>query len=197
MISVKNIHLNLARLLGDYITPEGVEFSNGNEDGIRYTYLMRRSAIEFALGNIIENLDDNKLSQFKASDDLTAVAYGVVGNCHFYRFSWNANYLKILGAQIQRGNEFYDLKFLDIDYIPSQSYLIGLGGVAVIGGSLYALFNRQIHNQNLSEIAGKVIYLKVDGMGESNVVLNLPRSFEEQIINIAYQNLITKEVVKK
>lgn len=197
MISVRNIHFGLARLLGDYITPDGREFVNGNEDGMRYTYQMRKSAIEFALGQIIEVLDDNKISQFKAQDGIVANGYGVVGNCHFYKFNWTRNYVKILGAQITNGNNYFDLKFLDIDYIPSQSYLIGLGGVAVIQNELYGLFTKKIHNQNVSEVSGKIVYLKTDGTGEHYMMLNLPSSFEEQIVSLAYQNLITKEVAKR
>ena len=195
MISTNTLHKKLAQLLGDIVTPEGAEI-NAGEDGVRYTYEIRKSALEFAIGQIIINTNDNAvLNQFLNQQIINLVSYNRIGDVHRYLFTIPQSVLRFDRVYIENTST-NESRILYSGFPFHSLYGIGLGIYYVEGNNLIVLLPYIFHT-NLSDIKARILYYSSDGWGEINKTLQLPSFYEEIILNTAYLNIINREVVKK
>lgn len=197
MIEVKNLHLKLARQLGDYITPEGAEFVNGDEDGIRYTYSIRKSAIENAIASLVLSERIKDIEPFRKEALLNLVNQYQIDN-YIYEFNL-PSYIKIHSVQIlnYEGNSITNsqvVRYFDGVFYPIPNWLVGLGVYLTYGSRLLVILPSSIGE---GVIKCRLIYYSAEGMGEVGNVLNVDSGLEDLIVNLAYSNIISKEVVKK
>ncbi|MEM5853648.1 MAG: hypothetical protein QW228_04740 [Candidatus Aenigmatarchaeota archaeon] len=199
MILAKDLHIKLAKLLGDSVTPDGVEIVNGNEDGIRYTYQIRKSAIEFGLLQVLKSIKDEEvLNIFLEQNVSNPNDYFVIGDVHVYRKSI-PNLISVKDVYLENSvtKKRKVLPNSGYSYLVSNLWLIGTGVYAIIVNNVYAMLPEKFHNTNLDELNFGVSYIKSEGYGTYSSVIPLDSGFEDLILNFSYNSIITKEVVKK
>jgi len=196
MIEVKNLHLQLARLVGDYLTENGEEFVNGNENGLQISYNERKSAIEgafFDLYNIFKQRGLENLV-FLNTLNLSNPTYVEGSNAHYYLFSISNSIIDILNAKIGVAPIYREVK--PIKYFPGDNFLHIGWGVCVLevrqNSTLYLNFvlPSRLHTSNPNEVSAVVQIHSIDGLGEYNKVLPLDSSWENVILNLAYANIL-------
>jgi hypothetical protein len=196
MIEVKNLHLQLARLIGDYLTENGEEFVNGNEDGLQISYKERKSAIEGAFFELYNLLKQRGLENivFLKEFTLNNPSYIIGHYTHLYSFPISTMIIDILNSKIGVSSLYTEVK--PIKYFPGDNFLHIGTGVCYLETNyngqinLNFLLPKKLHTSNPNEVSAIVQVHTIDGLGEYNKVLALDSSWENVILNLAYANLL-------
>ncbi len=193
MISTSLLHKKLAQILGDTISPSGEEVID-LQDGVRYTYEQRKSAIEFALGQIIINTQDNAvLNQFLKIQNLINPIYSQIGNIHKYEFNLPENVARVDFVIIKKDD--YRLTLYS-GFPTTFLYGVGLGIYYIEVNKIIILIGQRLHINSSDEVQCEFRYFTSEGWGDVGKFINLPSFYEDMILNMAYLNLINREVKK-
>ena len=202
-MNIKDLHIKLAHAVGDAITPDGVEFTNGNENGVRFSYEDRKTAIEGAflgLYNIITQTGYEDI--FLKEQNFTTPLYAQANNVHIYTFNITEPFIKIQRARLFNIDNHYLPKDLKILNKAPDYYIWHIGlGVAVPmkknnGSVCEVILPHIFHFANPDEVVLNLLFHSVEGLGDYTKTIDLDSGFESVILNLAKVNLINLSEVK-